>query len=239
MSTVKRFVILSGPSCIGKGSLQRAVQRFYPDKITARPILCTSRAKREREEHGRDYYFLPSSFIRSLNGSPDFAVSPVRSDWQAIHLVQVEELLVSSDLVFAEVFHTFGPTLKAKAAAKNVPVASVFLVPAPLDTPDDKLVELMRGKLNRRATDDERKRAERSNDAPAEIKNAIHYTHVLLNTAGEDDVTEWGEFGTFDNKPGEREIRTLNDLGRAAQWLVRTFVGILDGVIPEGFHRPE
>src|SRR2546426_2923143 len=52
MPTSKRFVILSGPSCVGKGPLQRAVERFYPEKLTPRPILCTSRPPRAREmEH--------------------------------------------------------------------------------------------------------------------------------------------------------------------------------------------
>jgi guanylate kinase len=234
----KRFVILSGPACVGKGSLQRAVERLYPDKLKARPVLCTSRPPREREVHGRDYYFLPAPFIKSLEPAPDFAVSRVRSDWQAIHLVQVEELLDANDLVFAEVFHTFGERLGAKARAKNVPVSSVFLVPAGPGTPNETIVRLMKSKLDRRNTDAEPKKKERSSDAPAEIANAVYYTHTLLNTAGEDDTEEWGECGTRDNKPGERKIHALDDLGPAAKWLVQTFVGILDGTVVSGLYRP-
>jgi guanylate kinase len=238
MTGFKRFVILSGPSGIGKGSLQRAIERLYPRKLEARPVLCTSRPARAREAHGRDYYFLPVSFIKSLGGSSDFAVSPVRSDWQAIHLVQVEELLQANDLVFAEVFHTFGETLRTKAAAKNVPVSSVFLVPTEPGKPPEEIVSIMRHKLERRALDEKAKIDERSSDAPREIENAAHYTHVLLNRAGEDDVDECGEFGTRDGRPGTRAVNSIDELGPAAKWLVEKFIAVLGGELPAGFYQP-
>ena len=238
MATSKRFVILSGPSGVGKGPLQRAVERLYPGKLKARPVLSTSRPPRGREVHGRDYYFLPESFIRSLGSSPDFVVSLVRSDWQAIHLVQVGELLDSNELVFVEAFYTFGQPLLPKATARGIAVSSVFLVPVEPGTPPDTIVSTMRAKLDRRGTDDEKKKEERAGDAPKELQKSADYTHVLLNTVGEDDVDEWGEFGTLFDKPGTRSIQKLTDLGPRAKWLVDQFVKILDGNLPPGYHRP-
>jgi guanylate kinase len=164
-------------------------------------------------------------------------VSPVRSDWQAIHLVQVEELFEANNLLFAEVFHTFGGTLRAKAAAKKVPVLSVFLVPAEPGTPPAEIVSIMRQKLERRGVDDQKKIDERSKDAPGEIENSRHYTHVLLNRVGEDDTDEWGEFGTRDGKAGERAVHSFDDLGPAARWLTEKFLAILNGELPEGFYQ--
>lgn len=238
MSTSKRFVILSGPACVGKGALQRAIERVSPGLLKSRPVLCHSRSPREGEVHGKDYYFLPASFIRSLQTSPDFVVSPVRSDWQAIHLVQVDELLSANELVFAEVFYTFGQPLREKAQAKQIPVESVFLIPVPTDTPTADIVDTMLKKLERRGTEDEKKRRERASDAPNELTQASAYTHRLLNTAGEDDVNEWGDCGTFAGQPGTRKIAKLNDLGPKARWLVETFLEILNGRLPTGDYRP-
>ena len=68
------------------------------------------------------------------------------------------------------------------------------------------------------------------------MANAIHYSYVLLNPAGEDDVEEWGELGTRGGKPGGRPVKSLDDLGPAAKWLVLTFVDILRGAVSAGFH---
>jgi guanylate kinase len=234
----KRFVILSGPSCVGKGPLQRVIDRLFPDLLKARPILCHSRPPRAGEIHGKDYFFLPESFIRSLQSCPDFVVSPVRSDWQAIHLVQVDQLLQANDLVFAEVFYTFGHSLFQKAGTKQIPVTSVFLMPVRNGTPSEQVVATMLEKLTRRGADDQKKCQERALDALRELAEAPSYTHRLLNTAGEDDVDEWGDCGTFGGKAGSRKIVAITDLGPKARWLVATFVEILNGRLAPGEYNP-
>jgi guanylate kinase len=235
MNTGKRFVILSGPSCVGKGPLQCAVRKLHPGLLDARPILCTDRAPRETEVHGRDYYFLPTVFIQSLGKSEDFAVARVRSDWQAIHLQQVRELLERSNgLVFAEVYHVFGAALLKEAASLGFQTTSVFLLPRPLGTSRDDIICTMEEKLRARGTDDDDKILDRARSAPDEMASAWAYTHRLLNPAGEDDVDEWGECGTRHGKKGEKTIGTLADLGLKARWLVETFMIILRGDPPSG-----
>lgn len=234
MITNKRFAILSGPSCVGKGPLQAAVRRFYPGLIDARPVLCTSRPARKGEIHGKDYYFLPESFIRSLEKGPDFVVSPVRTDWQAIHLPQVEEFLQSSDLVFAEVYYTFGPALLKSATSRQFECIRVFLLPLPLHSPANEVVKLMKEKLTRRATDSPDKIEDRSSTAPKEIEKAREYTHRLVNPAGEDDIAEWKSLGTCGGEKGESKVNSIEDLGPNARWLVETFVKIVKGELPPG-----
>jgi guanylate kinase len=233
MSTARnRFVVLSGPSCVGKGPLQAAVERLYPGLLSARPVLCTSRAPRDGEIHGRDFYFLPQTLISSLAGNPDWAVQRVRSDWQAIDMQQVKELVSSHPLVFAEVFYTFGDTLKRLAVHHGLDFHSVFLLPLPLSAGPELVRKVMREKLERRGTETEPKLSERAGSAVEEVRAARSYTHYLLNPAGEDDIEEWGELGTRKEAKRKREIRQLDDLGPNAQWLVETFVSILKGDIP-------
>jgi len=234
MTASKRFVMLSGPSCVGKGPLQAAVRKFHPGLIDARPILCTSRPPRKSEIHGEDFYFLPEDFIRSLAGSPDFAVSPVRTDWQAIHIPQVKELLRTRDVVFAEVFHTFGTVLRRRAASRQFKSIRVFLLPLPPETSHDEVIRVMKAKLRRRATDTRAKIADRSSSAPKEIKASASYTHRIVNSVGEDDVAEWKSLGTCGGKKGKGAVRTIRNLGPCARWLVRTFVRIVRGRLPPG-----
>lgn len=237
----KVFLTLTGPSCVGKTPLELAVSRLYPGLLAARPVLCTSRKPRVKrgEEHGRDYYFLPEGLIRSWKDHPNFLVTQVHSSWQAIDLVQVEELLNQHDLVFAVAYLTFGPGLKDWAEERGVEYRNVFLLPVDWDPQAEQtaIVDMMRGKLLRRGTDKGAKLERRAHDAPSEMAASEGFTYRLVNPAGEDDVKEWGEFGTQGGEPGEREILSPEDLGPNARWLVETLVGIAEGRLGPGDYR--
>lgn len=51
-----RLVVLTGPSGVGKGTLLRNLRQRHPDLYLS--TSATTRAPREGEEHGKDYYFL-------------------------------------------------------------------------------------------------------------------------------------------------------------------------------------
>jgi len=236
----KIFLTLSGPSGVGKGPLQEAANRFYKGLLKAHAVLCHSRPPRadRGEIHGQHYYFLPPALIKSLADSEDFLVAPVRSDWQAIDLLQIADLLESHDLVFAEVFYTFGPLLSRLASERGFTTYSVFLLPVDKNphTESQTIVEVMRQKLKCRGTDTA-KIEERAQLAPVEMQAASQFTHRLLNPASEDEVGEWGEFGTRDGVKGSRTIQNLDELGPNARWLVETFVKIANGHLPPGEYR--
>jgi len=54
-----RLVILSGPSCVGKSPLEKALGRFFPElrQRLQKLVLYNSRAPRPGEMDGKDYYF--------------------------------------------------------------------------------------------------------------------------------------------------------------------------------------
>lgn len=233
MSNGRVLVTLSGPSCVGKGPLEKAVQRIHPGLLSCRPVLCHSRQPRPGEVHGRDYYFLPASAIKSLAAAPDIVVAKVRGDWQALDIGHVADLVGGNDLVFAEVFHTFLDPLRAAASAAGVELRSVFLLPTEPSASDAHIVRTMRTKLRNRGLDSPKKVAERACEAPNEMRSAIHATHRLINRAGEDDTAEWGDLGTRGDKKRKRKIRGVKDLGDRAQWLVETFIGIAQRGTPD------
>jgi hypothetical protein len=166
-------------------------------------------------------------------------VAPVLSDWQAIDLLQVADLLEHHELVFAEVFYTFGQPLSRLAAKSGFTTKSVFLCPVDKnpDTEGDAIVAMMRAKLRGRGLDPPDKIAERARLAPIEMQTADQFTHTLLNPAGEDDTEEWCEFGTLRGKKGIRKIECVDDLGPNARWLVETFVKIATSDLPPGDYR--
>jgi guanylate kinase len=214
---MKKLVVLSGPSCVGKGPLRAALRRYHSEIKYAELVVCNSRRPRLKqrtgafevnayEVHGLDYYFLPRGLFPQLDPRR-FIVGDVRSDVQAIDMEQVRELLAEQDLILAEVFHTLGRGLMQWATARQAPdfeVRSVFMLPLSDDevrdeatrrkvSPAHVVYETMKGKLERRGEDSPEKIKERANSAFIEMADAVHYTHRIVNHAGEDARDQWGD----------------------------------------------
>ena len=83
---MSRFVILSGPSCVGKGPLYSALRKFYPDLAgrLKQVVLYNSRDPRPGEQEGVDYYFRSQAEIQDLVKKPGYTSAIVRGDLQAI-----------------------------------------------------------------------------------------------------------------------------------------------------------
>ena len=97
-----RFVIISGPSCIGKGPLCAALKKFYPELAgdLKQVILYNDRAPRPAEVDGVDYHFRSREEIESHRDRDEFMVMEVRGDLQALDLKELEALLKSGDAFF-------------------------------------------------------------------------------------------------------------------------------------------
>ena len=208
----KKLVILSGPACVGKGPLRKALRRQHPDLQYQELVLCTSRKPREGEVHGREFYFLPRALFAQLD--PDrFIVGNVRSDVQAIDMEQVRELLDANDLILAEVYPTLGQELMAWASRQpdmDFTIRTVALVPLSHDeikqraqkegkTRQKIAYEETKCKLVRRAQDPPEKIEERASLAYDEIKAMAGYTDTIVNHTGEDDAEAWSD--PLDDEP--------------------------------------
>ena len=97
-----RLVILSGPSCVGKGPLYAALRKFYPDLAAGlqQIVLYNSRAPRPAEQDAIDYHFRPRDAIEALRDDARYVVMDVRGDLQALDLRDVERLAASGDAFF-------------------------------------------------------------------------------------------------------------------------------------------
>jgi len=209
-----RLVILSGPSCIGKSPLLKALQRFYPDLSSAlKPlVLYNDRSPRPGEQDGVAYHFRPRAFLEDLRGKEGFLVLEVRADLQALEIAQVRQVLAAGRDPFFEGNPYVAEALMTSPELADVPRASCFL--SPLSQEEivylrlqpgadlERLVgDVMRRKLLRRT---QRQKGVLSQKDLADIEarcgaayRELHYApsfdYVLPNHDGEDSEN-WDAF---------------------------------------------
>jgi guanylate kinase len=209
-----RLVILSGPSCVGKSPLAKALAKFYPElRKTLRPlVLYNSRGPRTGEVDGVDYHFRSREQIENLKSKDHFVVLDVRGDLQALDLHELSASLAKGD-VFFEGNAFVGRALQTATGLAEVNRLSVFLSPLSRDeilflkaakpgvSFPDFVADVMRRKLLRRTR---RQKSElslgdlediekRAFSAHRELKEAHHFQYVIPNHDGEDSEN-WDAF---------------------------------------------
>lgn len=207
-----RLVILSGPSCAGKGPLCSALAKFYPE-LSGRLhklVLFNSRSPRPGEVDGVDYHFRTRQQIEALHGNPDVILLDVRGDLQALPLADVEKALAEGDAFF-EGNPFVGRLLLTAEKLKAVPRLAVFLAPLSREeilflkekgvSLPEFVADIMRRRLLRRTSrqktllslPDLENIERRANSAFFELKEAWRFDCVIPNHDGEDSEN-WEAF---------------------------------------------
>ena len=208
-----RLIILSGPSCVGKGPLHAAFNKFYPDLASRlrKLVLYNCRSPRPGEIDGKDYYFRSREEIKGFQEKDNFIVLDVRGDLQAVDLTDAERTLARGDLFFEG--NPFVGRKLQQAFASKVNVLSIFLTPLsgeeilylhskdPTLSLADFLTDVMRRKLLRRtqrqknilSLKDLENIERRAASAYIELKEAWNFDYVIPNHDGEDSEN-WDAF---------------------------------------------
>jgi guanylate kinase len=204
---MNRLIILTGPSCIGKSPLDRALKRLYPGlrENLQKLVLYNDRAPRPGELEGVDYYFRKREQIEAFRLDGSYIVMGVRGDLQALNLKELSAMLKKNN-VFYEGNPYVAEILQTHPQLKSYPKLSVFLSPLSKEeikffqSPErsvklpDLITEIMRRKQLRRKThqkielsmldlDDIETRA---SSAYREMKMAWQFDYVIPNHDGED-----------------------------------------------------
>jgi len=239
-----RLLILSGPSCVGKSPLDKALGRLYPElrRGLRKLVLYNSRAPRPGEVDGVDYHFRMRSQIEALRAEPRLAVLDVRGDLQAVDIEELRTVLEGSNAFF-EGNPFVGRALQTHPRLAGIDRLSVFLSPLSreeivfLKAPErnvslpNLVADVMRRKLLRRAR---RQKLElsakdlenietRATSAYVELKEASHFDYVIPNHDGEDS-DNWEAF-----------YYPVGDARKA----LNAFVALLEGRIPSEVERWE
>jgi guanylate kinase len=234
-----RLIILTGPSCIGKSPLDKALRRFYPEirKNIQKLVLYNDRAPRPGEMEGIDYYFRKREQIEAFRLEGNYVVLGVRSDLQALNLKELSGMLKQSN-VFYEGNPYVAENLTTNPQLKDYPKLSVFLSPLSMEEIEffkdpsqnvklpDLITEIMRRKLLRRKSRQKLELSQidlddietRASNAYKEMKMAWQFDYVIPNHDGEDSDNWEG----FYYPVGDARKTMLN------------FVALLEGQTPEG-----
>lgn len=209
-----RLVILSGPSCVGKSPLDKALGRFYPHlhQGLQHLVLYNSRSPRPGEEDGKDYYFRHRKEIKALEEKQNYVVMEVRGDLQALDISELKNQLERGD-VFFEGNPFVGRVLLTHESLGDVAKLSAFMSPVSrkeileLTDPSNNadahqiITDIMRRKLLRRtrkqkgelSLKDLENIEKRAGSAYAELQEAHHFNHIIPNHDGEDSEN-WDAF---------------------------------------------
>ncbi|MFP4105636.1 MAG: hypothetical protein ACLFVU_06025 [Phycisphaerae bacterium] len=206
------FVILTGPSCVGKGPLHKALKRHHSDQAESleKLVLFNSRSSRPGEEDGVDYHFRSRDEIETFRDDDDYIVMDVRGDLQAVHLPALSEA-AGREVAFYEGNPFVAAALLDAPLPDGTEVISVFL--SPLSQREilylkqqsadvERLVaDFMRRKLLRRTRNqktllslpDLENVERRCTSAFREMRYAPRFKWVLPNHDGEDSEN-WDAF---------------------------------------------
>jgi len=236
-----RLVILSGPSCVGKSPLFKAMARLHPERLRGLTpiVLHNSRAPRPGERDGVDYHFGTRERVESLRGGERYVVIDVRGDLQALDLEELRGILERGDAIF-EGNPFVGRTLQAHPLLAQVERLSMFVAPVSREEIESLkaqpgvalpalVTDVMRRKLLRRmrrqkgelSLRDLEEVERRAGSAYEELREAHHFEHVIPNHDGEDSEN-WDAF--------------YYPLGDARKALLAV-VALLEGRTPTGVER--
>ena len=209
MTAIKRLVILSGPSCVGKTPMLKALKRIYPHIKFGRFILYSSRKPRLNERDGVDFHFRPVHEIMAMPNN-QFIAGRVRNLWQAIDLEKVKKTFQEHQLIIVEIHPSLATLFQTHPAVKQLSsdfeTRTVFISPLTNDeikvvqkkmafsTPEETVATIMTPKLITRSlrqgkllTPDELKDIQiRTSKAYEEIQIGQSYTDFIVNHDGED-----------------------------------------------------
>ena len=214
MNNNNRLIIFSGPSCVGKSPLAKAIARFHPDiyKSLQALVLFNSRSARPGEVDGIDYHFRTRKEIEKLKEKDNFVVMDVRGDLQAINIHELSESLQKGDVLF-EGNPFVGRELQTNSFLEKINKLSIFMSPLsreeilflksvePEVSLPDLVTDIMRRKLLRRtrkqkgelSLKDLENIEKRAGSAFQELQDAHYFDHVIPNHDGEDSEN-WDAF---------------------------------------------
>ncbi len=212
---MNRFVMLSGPSCVGKGPLYHALRKFYPELAgrLQKIVLYNSRDPRPGELEDVDYHFRSRAQIEELAQRPGFTSANVRGDLQAIEIAGIKAILEHNQDAFFEGNPFIPAKLGELKELSQIPTLKIFLAPLSREeivffkdpqqrTDLEKLLpDIMRRKLLRRtrrqkinpSLKDLENIEQRVSSAIVELREAWKFDYVIPNHDGEDSE-HWDAF---------------------------------------------
>ncbi|MGH7696351.1 MAG: guanylate kinase [Gemmatimonadaceae bacterium] len=191
-------IVLSSPSGGGKTTIARMLLAKRPD--VGYSVSCTTRAPRQGEVNGRDYFFVTQEEFRSRQGRGEFAESAeVHGQLYGTLKREVASVLGSGRHVVMDI-DVQGARQFVAAYKESV---LVFLLPPSADA--------LFARLTSRNTDRPDEVRRRLKQASAELEAVSDYHYVVVNDALE---SAYSQVSSIIDAEAVRHARQLNVNGR-------------------------
>jgi len=164
-----KLFVISGPSGVGKTTICRDLCNYFP--YLKWSVSCTTRAKRNQEVDGQDYYFISKEeFVERIeqNGFIEYAM--VHGNYYGTPKKEIEECLQKGYDCLLEIDVQGGYKVKQETLYASV---LIFIAPPAIDA----LLERLKG----RKSDTEETILKRIQNAQKEIKEAGFYDYIVVN----------------------------------------------------------
>ena len=170
-----RLFVISGSSGVGKGTVINEFLRRHSDfKLS---ISCTTRGKREGEEHGVNYFFLSQEEFRKCVDNNEFLEwAEFSGNCYGTKKEFVENCLSKGENLILEI-----DTKGALNVKKIMPEATLIFIAPPS-------VEELEARLRGRHTETEEAIQKRLASIKSEIENSKQYDYVVVNDTVENAV---------------------------------------------------
>ncbi|WP_407923154.1 guanylate kinase [Bifidobacterium aemilianum] len=169
-----RLIVLTGPTAVGKGTVEEALRRKHPEVWVS--VSATTRSPRPGEVDGKTYWFMSEEEFSRKEAAGEFLETALVHNMahygtplQPVldHMAQGVPTILEIDLQGAR-------RVKEQSKTMSLDVYSVFLAPPSYE-------ELVR-RLVGRGTETEEQRHKRLETAKVEMASESEYDRTIVNT---------------------------------------------------------
>lgn len=174
---MKKLFVISGSSGVGKGTVIKEFLRRHPDFRLS--ISCTTRGKREGEEHGVNYFFLTQDEFKNCIANDEFLEwAEFSGNHYGTKKAFVEECLNNGENLILEI------DTKGALNVKNImPEAELIFIAPPS-------IKELEARLRGRHTETEEAIQKRLASIKLEMENSKKFDHKVVNDTVENAVKQ-------------------------------------------------
>ena len=172
-----KLFVISGSSGVGKGTVIKEFLNKHPEFRLS--ISCTTRGKREGEEHGVNYFFLtPEEFKECISKDELLEWAEFSGNHYGTRKAFVEGCLKNGENLILEI-----DTKGALNVKKIMPEAELIFIAPPS-------IKELEARLRGRHTESEEAIQKRLASIKLEIENSKHFDYKVVNDTVENAVRE-------------------------------------------------